>query len=727
MKKLLFFSCFIFFFVAIPKAQAANNASCQGYGSTPSSVVAGSTFTGTVIMKNTGTVVWDKKEPSPHRLGTQNPQDNTRWNVFRVDFSGATVELTKTGIFTFTARAPTTPGSYPFDWKMLEVNVEWFGATCTKTITVTAVPTSTPTATPTPGPITITGRVYDERSGNGFGGVMVDVPGFAPFPTNADGSFSFSLRTGDSFYVRTKPGDWLPPGGGYAYPTSRSYEWQVAGVNCRAIPRPPGCDKQQALYDRASDTGYFFPYKPYVTVTGKVFEINNEEQEIPISTTVLTCRDGQPSPEVASVVSDATTGMLSFVVPYKETYCIRTVPEQRPGLTGPFINGTTQTRDWARTYEWQVAGWDCASQGSCEGDRMIWDRDTDTNADFRYQTPLSVTLTANPDRGIGSVNSQLTASADGGGNGSFNYNFWWHCVNTSSDLGIINKSIAEGGCGVLSTPSPGQCLETYAVGYKCDGINQDTQSTPYHFYNTEGTYTPKVIVERGNDTKQSQATITVSPNGAPTAANATAVVPLDFCANGPDLHVAWIYSDPDDVPPGTDPQTKYEIQISENSDFSPLIGDPIIAYSNSTNRTITLGWGRQYYVRVKVTDSLGLDSAFATTSPPPRFPLHAYPAVDFSWDPPEPHVDEVTDFKDKTEFFGGAGGSDWFWTWADCSGSACEQASSTEPNPSNEFHAPDTYIATLRVTDTDGYACTTSRNINVDDTTIPRWFEVPAL
>ena len=91
-------------------------------------------------MNNTGTNTWTT-DATPHNLGSQNPQDNTRWGFGRVGLPGGTpVALGSSATFSFTATAPAIVGSYPFDWKMVEDGIEWFGATCQETINVIAAP-----------------------------------------------------------------------------------------------------------------------------------------------------------------------------------------------------------------------------------------------------------------------------------------------------------------------------------------------------------------------------------------------------------------------------------------------------------------------------------------------------------------------------------------------------------------------------------------------------------
>ncbi len=114
--------------------QSINNASFVSK-SHPSSVVAGSTFSASITMKNNGTKKWH--DVTNHKLGSQNPQDNSRWGLTRVAVAG-TVDINQNYTFSFTCTAPTTPAAYAFDWQMLEEGVEWFGGSATATITVTA-------------------------------------------------------------------------------------------------------------------------------------------------------------------------------------------------------------------------------------------------------------------------------------------------------------------------------------------------------------------------------------------------------------------------------------------------------------------------------------------------------------------------------------------------------------------------------------------------------------
>jgi len=113
---------------------AVNNAAVSSM-SYPSTVTTGQSFSATVVMNNNGTTAW--AEGNNTRLGSQNPQDNTRWGLSRVATVG-TINPGGNSTYTFNCTAPTTAGSYAFDWKMVQDGVEWFGATAGGGIQVNA-------------------------------------------------------------------------------------------------------------------------------------------------------------------------------------------------------------------------------------------------------------------------------------------------------------------------------------------------------------------------------------------------------------------------------------------------------------------------------------------------------------------------------------------------------------------------------------------------------------
>ena len=109
--------------------------------------------------------------------------------------------------------------------------------------------------------------------------------------------------------------------------------------------------------------------------------------------------------------------------------------------------------------------------------------------------PLSVSLTPNPASGTAPLNPTLTATVSGG-TGTMNYTFWWNCADASTSVSTVTAV-----CGDPSNPS---------VGAKFTGVAATSQGTT-HSYAAAGTFTAKVIAERGfSPAGESRATITVS-------------------------------------------------------------------------------------------------------------------------------------------------------------------------------------------------------------------------
>jgi len=139
--------------VPVSTIPLVNNASCTSI-TAPNTVTAGATFAATIVMQNTGTKTWDNIYTSAadqeHKLTSWNPPVNIRWGVSHMLLPGGTAIPPGNSVtFTRNFTAPNTPGTYPFDFSMLEENVEWFGTPCAKNggVIVTA-PTTTGTLLP---------------------------------------------------------------------------------------------------------------------------------------------------------------------------------------------------------------------------------------------------------------------------------------------------------------------------------------------------------------------------------------------------------------------------------------------------------------------------------------------------------------------------------------------------------------------------------------------------
>ena len=232
--------------------------------------------------------------------------------------------------------------------------------------------------------------------------------------------------------------------------------------------------------------------------------------------------------------------------------------------------------------------------------------------------------------------------------------------------------------------------------------------------------------------------ILVDLNDPPTATNLSYVA-SDVCYQpAPFYTFRWTYSDPE-----IDKQSRYILQIDNNSDFSSLqvnmditgLSDPspsidsqsiIVATQPSANQ---LAFNTTYYWRVRVYDEHSLPSNW-TNGVPFSFttPVHHYPACDFTWSPNQPNADETVNFTDTSRCWDEdpINGSDCSiskgdaYLWTITSG---DPSSSTSENASASFSLPGNYDVILQVTDSDGHACSTTKSVRVNYP-VPKWKEI---
>ena len=101
----------------------------------PGEMRRGRTYQASVRMRNVSGPAW----VAPFRLGSQSPQDNFAFGLGRVDVPSP-VQPGQDVAFQFTVTAPSTPGKYNFQWRMVQDGVAWFGpSTPLTTINVTAL------------------------------------------------------------------------------------------------------------------------------------------------------------------------------------------------------------------------------------------------------------------------------------------------------------------------------------------------------------------------------------------------------------------------------------------------------------------------------------------------------------------------------------------------------------------------------------------------------------
>ncbi|MBI3020628.1 MAG: hypothetical protein HYY59_01320 [Candidatus Omnitrophica bacterium] len=77
-----------------------------------------------IRMRNTGSTTWTRA--AGYQLGSQAPQDNQLWGVKRVDVPGPIFPHGEVDV-TVPLTAPEDPGTYAFQWQMVQEGGEWFG------------------------------------------------------------------------------------------------------------------------------------------------------------------------------------------------------------------------------------------------------------------------------------------------------------------------------------------------------------------------------------------------------------------------------------------------------------------------------------------------------------------------------------------------------------------------------------------------------------------------
>ncbi|GEM_PF-3259660 len=206
---------------------------------------------------------------------------------------------------------------------------------------------------------------------------------------------------------------------------------------------------------------------------------------------------------------------------------------------------------------------------------------------------------------------------------------------------------------------------------------------------------------------------TVVSNRPPSATNLRVTQP-DYCISAPGAIFSWQFTDPDQQYI----QSAYQVQVDDNHDFSSPEVDSGKVYSSSNSYGTphgALSYNTTYYWRLKVWDSLDAESSWIL-GPSFTTPRHPYPTADFTWSPQTFFVNQIVQFTDQSQAFGGATIVSWFWSFQDG-----VPPTSNEQNPKVRFVSPGEKTVTLSVEDSDGYGpCTTTKTINIRKP-LPKW------
>jgi hypothetical protein len=99
---------------------------------------------------------------------------------------------------------------------------------------------------------------------------------------------------------------------------------------------------------------------------------------------------------------------------------------------------------------------------------------------------LTVSLQASPSSGPADLGTVLTATVGGSAQGPINYTFWWNCASADTSVAAVMAV-----CGSIAAT----CTNT-SIGNKCNN-STDNPKVVVTDYPQPGTYTAKIIVERG--------------------------------------------------------------------------------------------------------------------------------------------------------------------------------------------------------------------------------------
>lgn len=336
-------------------------------------------------------------------------------------------------------------------------------------------------------------------------------------------------------------------------------------------------------------------------------------------------------------------------------------------------------------------------------------------------TTLSVSLIANPDcvnpacrapvRNVSLTATVLPESTAIGQ--TANYTFWCHCSYAGSD---IATAIAQ--CGVWSHKADNQNPNSYIAQGICNYLNP-----------AGGSYTPKVIVEKGlaAAAEKRVANFTVLPNNPPQTQDlhmspSDCTEDCNTCKYPLTPILYWEFKDD-----SGDYQTAFEIHVADNQNFNNytnITGGKKPGDTESyTAPSGVFEFGKEYWWRLRVWDGVDVQSTSWAVYGPYKIPAHPYPELDFSWSPQRPNVGKEVQFTDKTKCYNNAGNvvacKSWHWIFQQA-----DPGESDVQNPVTTFSVkPGEKIVTLTVFDNDGFYCDITKKV-IAITVLPKWREV---
>jgi hypothetical protein len=108
--------------LTVTAADPGNNAYFN-VQSIPTTMKAGQPYSVAIRFTNSGSSTWTRA--GGYKLTSQRPQGNMTWGLSIVDIPPTLIQVLPNGVaaFNFTVTAPSTPGTYTFEWRMTQNGV----------------------------------------------------------------------------------------------------------------------------------------------------------------------------------------------------------------------------------------------------------------------------------------------------------------------------------------------------------------------------------------------------------------------------------------------------------------------------------------------------------------------------------------------------------------------------------------------------------------------------
>ena len=205
-----------------------------GSQAVPATMTAGQSYAVTLTMRNVGGSTWTPV--GLYRLGAINPYDNVIWGTNRVGLSaGDSIARGQQMVFMWTVTAPTSPGMYNFQWRMVQDGVTWFGDNSTNVV-VTVNPSTAPdavfvgqsvTAPMLAGqPYTVSVTMRNSGGTTWTAASLYRLGAINPYDNSTWGPNRIGLAAGDSIAPgQQKTFTWTVTGPGP--PATRNFQWRM--------------------------------------------------------------------------------------------------------------------------------------------------------------------------------------------------------------------------------------------------------------------------------------------------------------------------------------------------------------------------------------------------------------------------------------------------------------------------------------------------------------------